>query len=119
LTATTAESPVGYDPLSATAAKAVLSPSTLQYFDGSNGVWWATSGTQSNAMTFGNPCPVVSATAASTAAKRPPSPVQCILASFAWAFSATVRPFPLPIAGNSAAGTPTIALGRSTASGPQ
>ncbi len=90
-------------------------PATLQYFDGSQGFWWATSGTQSNSMTLGGACP----TPTPAPGAHPVNPPQCTLATFTWQFAATVAPILIPVKGNTATGTHTISMAKTTVAGAQ
>ena len=88
----------------------IFGRSSLIYFDGAGGVYVGASGTG----IIGDP--VTSDTPCSTL-PPPPSPsamsadlVRCTQASFTAAFSGTLSPAPIPLRGNTASGTRTIAM---------
>jgi hypothetical protein len=89
-----------------------LGRASLIYIDGAGGVFVGTSGTGSigDPVTSDVPCRATTTPPPPSASSAPELPLQCTRAEFRASFNGLLAPAPVPVRGNTASGTHSIAM---------
>jgi hypothetical protein len=88
-----------------------LGRASLLYLDGTGGIYAGTSGTAAigDPVTSDTPCRAATAPPP-TVNSAPALPIQCTRAGFTASFNGALAPVPVPVRGNTASGTHTLAM---------